>query len=203
MVYCNARQVDENRETLNENYFKYKNVPIINGKNNEMAITRCIGIGCSQMITKDVKKKMLPFTKKVIAHDWLAAFIANQGKGIACIEEVLFDYRLHNSNVFGGRSLNQNLNRWKEENGNSYKSFLKYRKDVIDRAYLNGAEMCLEYSKLDKDDKYYKKLEKSRFFNIHFLKYFEFLAGKNLGKTIVKEIAIFHFPIIAYLRFRF
>ena len=210
MVYCNARQVDADRETLHEDYFKYKNVPIINGKDNEMAITRCIGIGCSQMITKDVKKKMLPFKNNVIAHDWLAAFIANQGKGIACIEEVLFDYRLHNSNVFGGRNLDQNLNRWKEKKGKSYKSFLEYRKDVIDRAYLGGAKMCLQYSEKPKDDKYikrlikyYERLKKSRFFNFHYLKYFEFLFGKNLGKKMVKEVAIFHFPLIAYLKFRF
>lgn len=210
MVYCNARQINENKETLNENYFKYKNVPIINGKNNEMAISRCIGIGCSQMITKDVKKKMLPFTDKVIAHDWLAAFIANKGKGIVCIEDNLFDYRLHEKNVFGGRSLDQNLNIWKKEYGNSYKSFLEYRQDLIKRAYLGGAEMCLQYSKNEKDDKYikrlikyYEELKKSKFFNFHYLKYFEFLAGKNLAKKMVKEIVIFHFPLLAYLKFRF
>jgi len=48
---------------------------------------------------------MIPFKKNFIAHDWLAAFIANEGKGISYIEEPLFDYRLHSTNVFGGRSL--------------------------------------------------------------------------------------------------
>lgn len=210
MVYCNSRQINENNEVLHKSYFKYKNVPIINEKNNPMAISRCIGIGCSQMITKDVKNKMIPFTDKVMAHDWLASFIANQGRGIACINEPLFDYRLHNSNVFGGRSLDQNLSLWKEQHGKSYKSFLEYRKDVIDRAYLSGAKMCLEYSKNKKNDeyikkmiKYYQRLESSRYFNFHYLKYFEFLAGKNLGKKMAKEFTIFHFPIIAYLKFRF
>ena len=123
MVYCNCRQVDEDGIVIQDDYFKYKNVPLVKGKS-KLAISRCVGIGCSQIITKEVKEKMIPFKKDVIAHDWLAAFIANEGKGMCYIEEPLFDYRLHGSNVFGGRSLNQNLNRWKQEHGNSYKSFL-------------------------------------------------------------------------------
>jgi len=115
MVYCNCRQIDENGIVLQKDYFKYKNVPLIQGKSH-LAISRCIGIGCSQIITKDVKNKMIPFKKSVIAHDWLAAFIANEGKGMGYIEETLFDYRLHTNNVFGGRSLTQNISRWKEKN---------------------------------------------------------------------------------------
>ena len=92
MVYCNCRQINENGIVLKENYFKYKNVPLIN-KNGKLAISRCVGIGCSQIITKEVKQKMIPFKKEVIAHDWLAGFIANEGKGITYIKEPLFDYR--------------------------------------------------------------------------------------------------------------
>ena len=130
MVYCNCRQIDGSGEVLQEDYFKYKNVPLVKGKSN-LAISRCVGIGCSQIITKEVKDKMLPFKKEVIAHDWLAAFIANESRGMSYIEEPLFDYRLHNTNVFGGRSLNQNISRWKKENGKGYKSFLKYREDAL------------------------------------------------------------------------
>ena len=146
LVYCNCNQIDEKDDIIRENYFKYKNVPLIDGKN-KLAISRCIGIGCSQMITKDVKNRMLPFTDQVIAHDWLASFIANELNGMTYIEEPLFGYRLHNSNVFGGRSLSQNLAKWKEENGISYKLYLKYRNSkVIDTAYLYGAIMEKQYS---------------------------------------------------------
>ena len=145
MVYCNSTQIDENGKILHNSYFEYKNVPQIKGKSN-IAISRCIGIGCSQLITKQVKDKMIPFKESVIAHDWLASFIANENKGMAYIDEPLFDYRLHTNNVFGGRSLNQNLSIWKKSNGTSYKSYLKYRKEkVIDKAYLDGAKMCKEY----------------------------------------------------------
>lgn len=208
LVYCNSTQINEKDEVIKKDYFKYKNVPLINGKS-KLAISRCIGIGCSQIITKQVRDKMLPFTEEVMAHDWLAAFIANENKGIAYIEEPLFGYRLHNTNVFGGRNLAQNLAMWKKENGKNYKSYLKYRKEkVIDKAYLNGAKMCKQYAKNEEDKKflediikYYESLEKSKYVNFHIFKYFKFLAGKNLLKKMIKEIVIFHFPIIGFLEF--
>lgn len=147
LVYCNANQINEKGEIIQQNYFQYKNVPLIKGEN-KLTLSRCIGIGCSQIITNTVKDKMLPFKEEVIAHDWLASFIAGEGKGICYIEEPLFGYRLHNTNVFGGRNLAQNLTRWKEKNGKSYQSYLKYRKEkVIDKAYLDGAKMCMQYTR--------------------------------------------------------
>lgn len=205
MVYCNCKHIDENGKILHDNYFKYKNVPLINGKSH-IAISRCIGIGCSQMITKQVKNKMIPFTKSVIAHDWLASFIANENKGISYIEDPLFEYRLHSNNVFGGRSLKQNISIWKKENGNTYQSYLKYRKEkVIDKAYLDGAKMCKEYCTNEYNKKfineliaYYENIEKDKYINIHIMKYFKFLKYKNLFKKMVKEIIIFHIPILGY-----
>lgn len=209
MVYCNSTQIDENKNILHNDYLKYKNVPLINGKSH-LAISRCIGTGCSQLITKQVKDQMIPFKNSVMAHDWLAAFVANENKGIACIEETLFDYRLHKNNVFGGRSLNQNLSIWKEQNGSNYKSYLKYRKErVIDQAYLDGARMCLDYCKnpnykkfIKKLISYYENLERTKYINFHIIKYFKFLSGKNLFKKMIKEIAIFHLPILGYIMFK-
>lgn len=208
LVYVNAEQIDEDGQVIQKSYFKYKNVPLIKGTNN-LAISRCIGIGCSQLFTKSVKDKMLPYTENVMAHDWLAAFIANENKGISYIEEPLFGYRLHNTNVFGGRSLEQNLARWKSENGKSYKSYLKYRKEnVIDKAYLNGAKMCLEYAQKDEDKiflnmiiKYYENIKKSKYINFHIFKFFKYLGGRNLFKKMIKELIIFHFPVLGYLIF--
>ena len=209
LVYCNSTQIDENDQILHTSYFKYKNVPLINTKSN-LALSRCIGIGCSQLITKKVRDRMIPFREEVMAHDWLASFIANENKGMTYIEEPLFDYRLHTNNVFGGRSLNQNLSIWKKENGSNYKSYLKYREEkVIDKAYLDGAIMCEEYCEDAKDNEflnkliaYYKGLKKSKYINFHIIKYFKFLTGKNLGKKMIKEIMIFHFPILGYMIFK-
>lgn len=208
MVYCNCRQVDEDGVVLQDDYFKYKNVPLVKGKS-KLAISRCVGIGCSQIITKAVRDKMLPFKNDVIAHDWLVAFIANEGKGMCYIEEPLFDYRLHGTNVFGGRSLNQNLNRWKQEHGNSYKSFLEYRKDAIDRAYLGGIKMCKQYVSIKKDEqfieeaeKYYNNILNSYKINWNLKAFFKILAGKNQGKKMIRECVLFHFPVLGYLKFR-
>lgn len=208
MVYCNCRQIDENGIVLQDDYFKYKNVPLIRGKN-KLAISRCVGIGCSQIITKEVKDKMIPFKKSVIAHDWLAAFIANEGKGIDYIQEPLFDYRLHTNNVFGGRSLQQNILKWKEKNGQGYNSYLKYREDAIKRAYLNGILMCKQYSKNEENKKfiseakkYYEKILQTKKMNLKIKEYFKVLMGKNQFKKCIREIILFHFPIVGYLKFK-
>lgn len=207
MVYCNCRQIDEDGLVIKENYFKYKNVPLVNGKS-KLAISRCVGIGCSQIITKDVRNKMVPFKKWTMAHDWLAAFIANEGKGMCYIEEPLFDYRLHNTNVFGGRSLSQNISKWKEKNGGDYESYLKYREDAITRAYADGIKMCNKYVSNEEDrqfiqkaKEYYKEILKNKKVNWNIKKYFKILAGKNQGKKMIREIVLFHFPIIGYLKF--
>lgn len=209
MVYCNSTQIDENGNILHNDYLKYKNVPLIKGKSH-LAISRCIGTGCSQLITKKVKEEMLPFKNSVMAHDWLAAFVSNENKGITYIEDTLFDYRLHQNNVFGGRSLNQNLSIWKERNGSDYKSYLKYRKErVINQAYLDGTIMCLDYCNnennkifINKLIHYYENLKETKYINFHIIKYFRFLYGKNLFRQMIKEVAIFHFPIFGYIMFK-
>ena len=62
--------------------------------------------------------------------------------------------------------------------------------------------MCLEYAKKDETKKYlrklikyYEKLKNSKYINFHIITYLKFLSGKNLSKKMLKEIAIFHFPL--------
>ncbi|MBR3249146.1 MAG: glycosyltransferase [Clostridia bacterium] len=208
LVYVNCRQIDENGNVICTDYFKHKNIPLIKGKS-KLAISRYAGIGCSQIITKEVKEKMIPFKTDVIAHDWLAGFIANELNGIDYIYDELFDYRLHTSNVFGGRSLNQNLARWKEKYGNNYDTFRKYRKWAIENCYLDAAKMCFDYAENNEDKllckqliAYYEMISKTRIMNIHFIRYFKLLGGKNLIKKMCKEIVLFHLPFIAFLAFK-
>ena len=115
MVYCDANQIDENGNILNKSYLKYKNMPIVSGKNFILPFSRHIAIGCSQMITKEVKEKMLPFTEKTFAHDWHSTYIAANLRGIYCINKQLFGYRIHENNIFGGRNFKQNMKLWKKE----------------------------------------------------------------------------------------
>lgn len=207
LIYCNSKHINENDEIINLNYFKHKNMPLVKGKNNILTISRYLGLGCSQIFTSEVRQKMLPYKESVMAHDWLASFIASEGKGVDYIEEPLFSYRLHTSNVFGGRSLNQNISRWKQEHGKSYQSYLQYRNEkVIDKAYLDGAKMCLEYStnsenieKIKQLIKYYEKLKKVKYINFNVGKYMKFLNGKNMFKKMIKELIIFHLPLLGYV----
>ena len=43
---------------------------------------------------------------------------------------------------------------------------------------------------------------KSKYINFHIIKYFKFLGGRNLAKKEIKELVIFHLPILGYLVFR-
>lgn len=209
LVYSDCKQIDENGKVLQDSYLKYKNLPQVNGKENILAFSRHIAIGCSCMFTKKIKEQMLPFTESVMAHDWINVYLAAKQNGIACIDEPLFEYRLHSSNAFGGRSLKQNLSMWKQENGKSYKAYKKYRNErVIKKAYLDGSLMCLEYRNklnLPKNKKeeevieYYNKLLKTKILNLQLSKYNKYLAYKNIGKRRIKEEGIFHFPLISYL----
>lgn len=213
LVYCDAKQVDGNGEVLHESYLRYKNMPIINEKYHKdiLPFSRHIAIGCSQLLTKKVKELMLPFTENTIAHDWHSLYIANKLKGIYCIDEPLFDYRLHGNNAFGGRNLKQNMKRWKEKNGNNYESYLKYRHHAITDTYLAGVLMCKEYSNKiennksqeqeDEIIKYFEKAQKHKIIYLPIHKYFKYLYFKGIKKRAIKEIMILHFPVISYIIF--
>lgn len=250
LVYSDARQIDENGNILHNSYLRYKNMPIINEKyfpkmfkieNNKITynrgkyfilpFSRHIAIGCSQLFTKQVKELMLPFTENTIAHDWHSVYIACNLKGVYCIDEPFFGYRLHGNNAFGGRSFAQNIKIWKNENGSSYNSFLKYRNKVIIKTYLAGALMCKDYThKIFENDegqnnlnkiennvnnqkkleikneneviKYFEEAQKSKVFYWKIHRYFRYLSFKGIRKRAFKEIAILHFPILSFMIFK-
>lgn len=208
LVYTDAVQIDEKGISLHKSYLQYKNMPKINGKNSILAFSRHIAIGCSQMFTKKIKEQMLVCKDEIIAHDWVSVYLASIGEGVACLDKPLFGYRLHATNVFGGRSLKQNLNKWKEEYGKSYESYMKYRDKSITDSYLNGAIMCAKFrdkleikSKKEEDKviKYFEKIKETKVLNIKLHNYFKYLSFKGIGKRALKEIFLFHFPIISYI----
>ena len=212
LVYCDAKQIDEEGLMVQPSYLRYKNMPILNGEFKEiLPFSRHIAIGCSQLFTKEVRDLMLPFTPNTLVHDWHSLYIASKLKGVYCIDKPLFGYRIHSSNVFGGRSFKQNMKLWKEKNGSNYKSYLKYRHYVITQTYLSGAKMCMDYITKLKDNniqdeksviKYYEKAQNTKiiYFQIH--KYFRFLYFKGMKKRKYKEILILHFPLLSYLVFK-
>ena len=214
LVYCDAKQIDENGKVLHESYLRYKNMPMLNENCQKeiLPFSRHIAIGCSQLFTKRVKDLMIPFTENTIAHDWHSLYIASKLKGIYCIDKPLFEYRLHGNNAFGGRSFKQNVKIWKEKNGNSYKSYLKYRHRAITETYLAGVLMCKDYnSKLPKNEKqekteqkiikYFENSQKSKILYLPIHKYFRYLYFKGMRKRKYKEIMILHFPLLSYIFF--
>lgn len=222
LVYCDAKQIDGEGQVLHESYLRYKNMPILNSQYKEiLPFSRHIAIGCSQLFTKEVKELMLPFTEKTYAHDWHSVYIASKLKGVYCIDKPLFGYRIHEGNIFGGRSFKQNIKLWKEKNGSSFKSYLKYRYRAITEIYMAGSLMCKEFSgktyeymkeagadrseSIKQEDnviKYYQKAQNTKvcYFAIH--KYFKYLAFKGIGKRKYKEIMLLHFPVLSYFVFK-
>ena len=205
LVYCDAKQINEDGKILQESYISYKHLPKLNGKNSTLACARHIAIGCSQLFTKKIKEQILPFKESVIAHDWINTYLATLGNGVAYIDEPLFEYRLHSGNEFGGRNLNQNLNRWKEKYGNNYKAYKEYRNWAITDTFYKGAKMCDDYVHLEINNeilKYYEKLIKTKILNIHIFKYFKYLGFKGIKSRKIKEIVLFHFPLLGYAKFK-
>ena len=230
LVYCDAKQIDENGKTLHESYLRYKNMPILNENYQKeiLPFSRHIAIGCSQLFTKRVKDLMLSFSENTMAHDWHSLYIANALNGVYCIDKPLFEYRLHGNNAFGGRSFKQNVKIWKEKNGKGYKSYLKYRHRAITETYLAGVLMCEEYReriseyikmhfkeikqnnqdnfnkqlKIEKDIiKYFENAQKSKFIFFPIYKYFKYLSFKGIKKRKYKEIMILHFSLLSYIIF--
>ena len=213
LVYCDANQIDENGKIIQESYLRYKNMPILGEEHKKiLPFSRHIAIGCSQLLTKEVKELMLPFTENTIAHDWHSLYIADKLKGFCCIDKPLLGYRIHGNNAFGGRNLKQNMKIWKKENGNTFKSYIKYRHKVITETYLAGVKMCKEFSfkipenKLDKEEdkviKYFESAQKSKILYLPIHKYFKYMYFKGIGKRVYKEIMILHFPLISYFIFK-
>lgn len=222
LVYCDARQIDGEGQVLHESYLRYKNMPILNGKYKEvLPFSRHIAIGCSQLFTKEVKELMLPFTEKTYAHDWHSVYIASKLKGVFCIDKPLFGYRIHEGNIFGGRSFKQNIKLWKEKEGSSYKSYLKYRHRAITEIYMAGSLMCKDFSaktyeykrnggtgknkSIEQENdviKYYEKAQNTKVGYLAIHKYFKYLAFKGIGKRKYKEIMLLHFPVLSFLAFK-
>lgn len=230
LVYCDAKQIDENGKVLHESYLRYKNMPMLNENYQKeiLPFSRHIAIGCSQLFTKRVKELMIPFTENTMAHDWHSLYIANTLNGVYCIDKPLFGYRLHGNNAFGGRNFKQNVKIWKEKNGKGYKSYLKYRHRAITETYLAGVLMCEnyrnrvnEYIKVHSEEikrksendfyeqleqekdiiNYFKNAQKSKILYLPIHKYFKYLSFKGMEKRKYKEIMILHFPLISYLIF--
>ena len=230
LVYCDAKQIDENGKVLHESYLRYKNMPMLNENYQKeiLPFSRHIAIGCSQLFTKRVKELMIPFTENTMAHDWHSLYIANALNGVYCIDKPLFGYRLHGNNAFGGRNFKQNVKIWKEKNGKGYKSYLKYRHRAITETYLAGVLMCENYrnrvneyikvhseeiKRKSKNDfyeqleqekdiiNYFKNAQKSKILYLPIHKYFKYLSFKGMENRKYKEIMILHFPLISYLIF--
>lgn len=209
LVYSDCRYINEAGKILKESYMNYKNLPFIAGRNINLAFSRHIAIGCAQLFTKDVKDIILPFSKAATVHDWITIYAASKLNGISYIDKPLFSYRTHAANIFGGKNVaKENLIKARKQNGRYYAAFLDYRKDIID-VYYKGAYMCYlkykekKFTATEEENmiKYYQNVRRARYMNLNICKYYKYLVDKHIGKKQIKELMLFHFPIIVYIKF--
>lgn len=62
-------------------------------------------IGCSCLFSSAIINDILPFPEDALFHDWWIAIVAVKRQGIKYYDESLIDYRQHDSNVYGQRSI--------------------------------------------------------------------------------------------------
>ena len=54
---------------------------------------------------------------------------------------------------------------------------------------------------IEEAEKYYNCILESKKVNLKLGGFFKILAGKNQGKKMIREIVLFHFPVLGYLKF--
>ena len=78
----------------------------------------------------------------------------------------------------------------------------KSLKNESNQLLIDNKKIDLEFCQ--KAINYYNEIYKTKKINIKNIgDYFKILSGKNQGKKMIREIALFHFPIFSYLKYRY
>lgn len=96
LVYCDSELIDENDSSLGQRvserfHFYAGSDP------RAFTFINCIS-GHAMLFSRELLNRALPLPAAVY-HDWWLAFVAANGRGIACLPEALVQFRQHGSNV--------------------------------------------------------------------------------------------------------
>ena len=65
--------------------------------------------------------------------------------------------------------------------------------------------LIIIYARLSKEEQdvldYYQQIEKTKYVNWHIKRYCQYLKFKGIGKRALKEVLLFHFPVLGYMLF--
>jgi glycosyltransferase involved in cell wall biosynthesis len=207
LVYTDLRIIDENENVVFDSYWKQKGFAnkIKKYNNFESLFLNNYITGCTMLVKSkfinQTKPHILPLPNgnKYVLHDyWVALIVAEQGK-LAYVEEPLINYRQHELNQVGSKTVSSELNSF-EEIRNLFidvkqKKFKTY-KDNISR--LRGNSL---YKTIDEANDYYKRLSIIKNFNFRYWGLFFKLYKYEEFLYIVKNFIILNMPIFGRLAF--
>lgn len=108
LVFTDLSVVDSNLGIINSSMWAYSNINPDNAKN--LYKTTCLSsvTGCTLMINKLLKQKVLPYPASARMHDWWISLNAVYYGIVDYITEPTIFYRQHDSNVLGADKLEKN-----------------------------------------------------------------------------------------------
>lgn len=109
-VHSDLTLIDENENIIHNSFWQFSNIrpDILNTNIKFLAISNS-ATGCTIMINKALKKRILPFPQKVYMHDMLIALTACKYGILHPINEPLILYRQHNNNTIGATEYEFNI----------------------------------------------------------------------------------------------
>lgn len=105
LVHSDLEVVMENVKTISESLLDYEGINHIESKDKyKTVLVHNFVTGCAMMINKKARDYSLPFSGKIIMHDWWIALVVATLGEIGFVDEPLIKYRQHANNVYGARS---------------------------------------------------------------------------------------------------
>ena len=104
LVFTNLTIVDSKLNILERSMWDFLNINPENAKNIYSVAVSSTVTGCTMMINKALKNKVIPYPKELLMHDWWVSLNATHFASIGYIKEPTIYYRQHNYNVMGANS---------------------------------------------------------------------------------------------------
>ena len=104
LVFTNLTIVDSKLNILERSMWDFLNINPENAKNIYSAAVSSTVTGCTMMINKALKNKVIPYPKELLMHDWWVSLNATHFASIGYIKEPMIYYRQHDYNVMGANS---------------------------------------------------------------------------------------------------
>lgn len=105
LVHTNLKVVDKKLNILDNSYWDFQGLNGSNTTINKLMVENNI-TGCTMIINKALKEKVVSIPQNAIMHDWWIGLIASTLGKIVPIQEPTILYRQHENNEVGAKNIN-------------------------------------------------------------------------------------------------